>query len=83
MNVINQNMQRSKTTKSRYVNQEQICKKCGGIHDSILEIWDRNEYKLIDTIEQIRAKHRIKVVQWVRSYLEDEPHYTKIKYLDM
>ncbi|MEM3171943.1 MAG: hypothetical protein QXE82_00195 [Candidatus Nitrosotenuis sp.] len=60
------------------------CNKCGGTHKKTEILYDRNEYKLIDTLEKIRQTHKIKVTSLLHDYEGDsEMHTAKIKYLDM
>jgi hypothetical protein len=64
--------------------QATSCQKCGGIHKKTETLSDRDEFKLIDTLEKIRKTHKIKVVTLNHDYVGDgEMHTAKIKYLDM
>lgn len=60
------------------------CNKCGGIHAKNETISDRDEFKLIERLEQIRQTHQIKVDTLNHDYIGDgEMHEAKITYLDM
>lgn len=54
------------------------CHKCGGMHDRTESLYDRSEYTLIDRLEQIREKHKIKVTNLTHG----EIHSAEIVYLD-